>query len=182
MVSCLSSCPWEAEELSKVQLQQTKLLQVWNHLFWKLLSLGNKNICTRQPPLHVLLRKKICQGHQSSLLSKTQKGWITCKRVFFGDCFKNIYICMYSYVFVFMWKKKCTAQEWWVKFHLGQNEDYSPGDSFSDNCEELLWRGGGRSLYVISMKRMLALKHTFWQTVTASHKEQISPLTILVLF
>ena len=110
MVSCLSSCPWEAEELSKVQLQQTKLLQVWNHLFWKLLSLGNKNICTRQPPLHVLLRKKICQGHQSSLLSKTQKGWITCKRVFFGDCFKKIYICMYSYVFVFMWKKKKNLQ------------------------------------------------------------------------
>lgn len=33
-----------------------------------------------------------------------------------------------------------------------------------------------------SMKRMLALKHTFWQTVAASRKEQIPPLTILVLF
>ena len=34
--------------------------------------------------------------------------------------------------------------ELWVKFYLGQKEDYSPGDSISDSSEELLQRGGGK--------------------------------------
>ena len=35
--------------------------------------------------------------------------------------------------------------ELWVNFYLGQNEDYSPGDSNSDSSEKLLPRGMGES-------------------------------------
>ena len=41
-------------------------------------------------------------------------------------------------------EKNCTIWELWVKFYLGQNEDYSPGDSISDSSEKLLQRGGGK--------------------------------------
>ena len=38
-------------------------------------------------------------------------------------------------------------------FYLGQNEDYSLGDSLSDSSEELLQRGGGGiSICVILVK------------------------------
>ena len=39
--------------------------------------------------------------------------------------------------------KKSTMWELWVKFYLGQNEDYSLGDSLSDSSAELLWSLGG---------------------------------------
>ena len=48
--------------------------------------------------------------------------------------------------------KTYTTWELWVKFYLGQNEDYSLGDSLSDSSEELLWRSGEVSLYVILVK------------------------------
>ena len=54
---------------------------------------------------------------------------------------------------------------------MRQNEEYSPGDSLSDSPEEVLHRGGGRSVYVILVKGIHA---TFWQKVTASHKEQMT--------
>lgn len=43
---------------------------------------------------------------------------------------------------------KCTVWELWVKLNLGQNADYSQGDSTSDRSEKLLQRGGrwGRSV------------------------------------
>ena len=37
-------------------------------------------------------------------------------------------------------KKESTPWELWVKFYLGQNENYNPGDRTSDNSEELLQR------------------------------------------
>ena len=36
----------------------------------------------------------------------------------------------------------------WVKFYLGQNEDYSLGDSISDSSEKLLQRGRGEGQYM----------------------------------
>ena len=33
--------------------------------------------------------------------------------------------------------------EWWVKFYLEKNEEYSPGDSISESFEKLLQRGMG---------------------------------------
>ena len=40
-----------------------------------------------------------------------------------------------------------------VKFYLGQNEGYSPGDSISASSEKLLQKGCGEvSIYVILMK------------------------------
>ena len=43
--------------------------------------------------------------------------------------------------------------ELWVKFHLGPNEDYSPGDSISDNSEKLLQRHRGKvSIHIILVK------------------------------
>ena len=66
---------------------------------------------------------------------------------------------------------------------MGQNEDYSPGDSLSDSSKELLQRGGGEvSTHVILVKGGRAAKHTFWHKVAASHKKQMFPLIILVLF
>ena len=80
-------------------------------------------------------------------------------------------------------KKKCTTWVLQVKFYLGQNQDCSPVDSISDSSEKLLWRGGGKvSIYVILVKGVHAIKHTFLQKVAASHKEQVSPFMILVLF
>ena len=43
--------------------------------------------------------------------------------------------------------------ELWVKFYLGPNEDYSPGDSISDNSEKLLQRHRGKvSIHMILVK------------------------------
>ena len=50
-------------------------------------------------------------------------------------------------------KKKNPMAELWVKFHLGPNEDYSPGDSISDNSEKLLQRHRGKvSIHIILVK------------------------------
>ena len=51
---------------------------------------------------------------------------------------------MLIYISMCWLKNICTAWELWVKFYLGQNEDYSPGDRDSDSSEELLQRGGGK--------------------------------------
>ena len=65
---------------------------------------------------------------------------------------------------------------------MGPNEDYSLGDSPSDSSEKLLWRGGGHQyIYDFTEGGLFVIRHTFWQ-VTASHKEQMPPLMILVFF
>ena len=87
--------------------------------------------------------------------------------------------------------------ELWVKFYLGQNEDYSLGDSLSYRSEELcqrnvcvcvcvcvcvspvhifsVWRG-----YMQSWKECLEIVKTSldllpWQRLPASHEEQMPP-------
>ena len=87
---------------------------------------------------------------------------------------------------------------WWLKllseiktlvrdvsfsFIWGLTGDYSPGGSLSDNSEELLPRGqwGSQSICDLT-KGVRATRHTFGKKVDASHKEQMSLLTILVLF
>ena len=59
--------------------------------------------------------------------------------------------------------KKSTMWELWVKFYLGQNEDYSLGDSISESSEKLLPRGMGESQYMcdFSERGIHAIKHTF---------------------
>ena len=47
------------------------------------------------------------------------------------------------------------------------------------NCPKT-W--GEVSIYVILVKRVHAIKYTFWQGVAAIHEEQMSPFMILVLF
>ena len=78
-----------------------------------------------------------------------------------------------------------------VKFYLGQNEDYSPGDSTSESSEELLQRGSGEGRYICDFgeERVHVIKHIFFQKVSAglmklsaSHKKQLSPGSILMLF
>ena len=65
---------------------------------------------------------------------------------------------------------------------MGQNEDYSLGDSISDSSEKLLQRGReeGQYTYNFSKGRVHAIKHIFLQKIsattshmkiTASHKE-----------
>ena len=50
-------------------------------------------------------------------------------------------------------KKRCITWEWWVKFYLGQNEDWSPGGSISHSSERLLQSGsGGKSKYKVLVK------------------------------
>ena len=49
------------------------------------------------------------------------------------------------------WLKKKGGGIMWefqVKFYLGQNEDYSPGDSTSDSAEKLFQRGRKRTVYM----------------------------------
>ena len=51
-----------------------------------------------------------------------------------------------------------------VKFYLGQNEDYSVGDSLSDSSEKLLQSGGRESkvsIYVILVKGKYMQSSTF---------------------
>ena len=83
-------------------------------------------------------------------------------------------------------KKKCTAWELWVKFYVGQNEDYSPGDSISESSEKLLQRSRGECQYIWNSGEgeVHAIRHLFFffLQVSASHEEQMSPWRILVLF
>ena len=67
---------------------------------------------------------------------------------------------------------------------MGQNEDYSPGDSISDSSEKLLQRGRRKiSIYVIWVKGEYIQSSTYFLQkvsaslvkVTASHEEQTSP-------
>ena len=65
--------------------------------------------------------------------------------------------------------------ELWIKFYLGQKEDYSLGDSISDSSEKLLQRGVGwekyQYMYEFSEAGVNASKHIFLQKVPAGHKE-----------
>ena len=80
--------------------------------------------------------------------------------------------------------------ELWVKFYLGQNEDYNLGDT--DSSRKLLQRGrGGRSAYTWFWWRESTCDqaHIFLQKlsaslvkVTAIHKEWSPPRRMLVLF
>ena len=60
-----------------------------------------------------------------------------------------------------MTKKKNTMWNFWAKFYLGQNEDYSPGDSISESSEKLLQRGGcgGQNIYDFREGGDHAIKH-----------------------
>ena len=76
--------------------------------------------------------------------------------------------------------------ELWAKFYLGQNEDYSLGDSISDSPEKELQRGRWKVSVVydamILVRGVHAAEYTFWQRLTAHCKKQMSLLMILVLF
>ena len=52
-----------------------------------------------------------------------------------------------------------------MKFYLGQDEDYSPGDSALDSSEKLLQRGrrGGQYLWDFGEGGEHAIKHRFLQ-------------------
>ena len=159
MISCLSSCPWEAKELSKGQLQQTKLLhQVWNLLSWKLLSLVIKtyalgscpstSFCERKPAKDT---KVLAVVKSWSMLSKTHKGWITCKRVFFGDCFKK-YICivMYRCICVYVEKKNVQPNNGELSFIWGKMKTIARETASQitvRNCSEEVGRGHGMWLH-----------------------------------
>ena len=54
--------------------------------------------------------------------------------------------------------------ELWVKFYLGQNEDYSLGDSISDSSEKLLQKGGGEGQYIYDFGEgeVHAIKHIYF--------------------
>ena len=86
---------------------------------------------------------------------------------------------LFSHKSIIVDRKKIWTWELWVKFYLGQNEDYSPGDSLSDSSEEVLWRGRGKVgvIYDFSEGAMSSYTH-----ILHSHEEQMSPLMILVLF
>ena len=88
--------------------------------------------------------------------------------------------------------KKGTTWEFRVKFYLGQNEDYSLGDSILDSSEKLFQRGRGKkvSIYVVLLKGEYIQSSTYFLLKTssnfikiaASHQEQTTPWRILVLF
>jgi len=74
-------------------------------------------------------------------------------------------------------KKKLKMRNVKVKFYLGPNEGYSPGDSVSVSSEKVLQRGGGKvCINVILVKgEVHAIKHIFLQKVSASHEEHTPP-------
>ena len=80
------------------------------------------------------------------------------------------------------WKKD-TTWELWVKFYWGKMRTIALETGFQvalRNCakeERCVW---GVSIYVIWVKKVHAVKHTFWQKLAASYREQMSPLIILV--
>ena len=69
---------------------------------------------------------------------------------------------------------------------MGQNEDYSPGDSISESSEKLLQRVWGQRQYRCDFGEggVHAVKHIVFAEglVSASHEEHTSPRKILVLF
>ena len=68
---------------------------------------------------------------------------------------------------------------------MGQNEDNNPGDSISESSEKLLQRAGEKvtiNIIYDFTEGVRAVKHRFWQRLAATHKEQMSPLMISVLF
>ena len=88
-------------------------------------------------------------------------------------------------------KKKSTMWELWIELYLGQNEDYSTGESTSDSSEKKFQRDGARSVYMwfqwsgstCNEEHTRACTHTHTHThthmhiyilqkVSASHKEQ----------
>ena len=77
--------------------------------------------------------------------------------------------------------KKCTTWESWVKCYLGQNEDYSLGDSLSAlrNCSEEV---EGQYYIRFFWSGVCAIKHIFCHRLIVSNMEQMSLLMILVLF
>ena len=64
-----------------------------------------------------------------------------------------------------------------IKFYLGQNEDFSLGDSTSDSSEKLPQRSrGGRLIYVTLVKGdFSAIKHLSYKRFSASQEELMSP-------
>ena len=60
----------------------------------------------------------------------------------------------------------------WAKFYLGQNEDYSPGDSISESSEKLLQRGDRKvKTYAVLVKGVHAVKPIFLEKATVSLME-----------
>ena len=52
----------------------------------------------------------------------------------------------------------------WIKFYLGQNDDYSLWDSISDSSEKLLQRETGEGQYACDLGEgeVYAIKHIFF--------------------
>ena len=81
-------------------------------------------------------------------------------------------------------KKRCTTWELWIKFYLGQNEDYSLRGSISDSSERLLQSSSrGKSIYKVLVKgKFNTMKHSFYKRFFVSHEGLMSPWRDLVLF
>ena len=59
--------------------------------------------------------------------------------------------------------------KFWPKFYLGQNEDYSLGDSISDSSEKLLQRGDRKvNIYAVLVKGVHAVKPIFLEKAAVS--------------
>ena len=60
------------------------------------------------------------------------------------------------------------------EFYLGQNEDYSLGDSTSDSSEKLLQRGsGGRSIYDLVKGEFSATRHLLYKRFFARPRADV---------
>ena len=75
-----------------------------------------------------------------------------------------------------------TTGELSIKFYLGQNSNYTPGDSISDISESVLKRKKSQYICDFGEGSVHAVKHVCfaegfcWSLrVTASHQEQILP-------
>ena len=77
-------------------------------------------------------------------------------------------------------EKRCVMWELWVKFYLGQYENYSLRDSTSDSSEKRLQRGRGKGQHICDFGEggVHAIKHRFFvesfcwsREASASHEK-----------
>ena len=69
-------------------------------------------------------------------------------------------------------EKKCRPLEFQVKVYVGQNKDYSLGDSTSYSSEKLLQRGRSQGQYICDFGegRVHAIKNIFLAKATRSSR------------
>ena len=149
---------------------------------------------TKSAPCETYILTNQNQVHHHQAVKTTSecsrpRGYPLCLPLDAG-CFINIQPFSWKLNSQHLKKKKKAKNESCEMFLWGSNEDSSPGNSPSGSSDTLSGEGETRAAWMwFYLRGRHDMKHTFWQRVAASHKkvaatheEQISLLTILVVF